>query len=80
MDFFWVFFQENQNIPQKGPQKEEMFDLSNSFQEFKERAEKQFIERQLEANAWNISKTADILEIQRSHLYSKIKKYNIEKE
>jgi len=67
-------------LPQKGPQKDEMFDLSNSFQKFKEKAEKQFIERQLDANSWNISKTADILDIQRSHLYSKMKKYNIEKE
>ena len=57
-----------------------MLDLTNSFQEFKEKAEKQFIERQLEANSWNISKTAEILDIQRSHLYSKMKKYNIEKE
>jgi DNA-binding NtrC family response regulator len=67
-------------LPQKESKKDEMFDLSNSFQEFKEKAEKQFIERQLEANLWNISKTADILDIQRSHLYSKMKKYNIEKE
>lgn len=67
-------------LPPKGSKKEEMFDLSNSFQEFKEKAEKQFIERQLKANTWNISKTAEILDIQRSHLYSKMKKYNIEKE
>jgi len=53
---------------------------SNSFQEFKEKAERAFIIKQLNANDWNISKTADILEIQRSHLYNKIKKYGIEKE
>jgi DNA-binding NtrC family response regulator len=53
---------------------------SNSFQEFKEKAEKAFILKQLEANNWNISKTAEILDIQRSHLYNKIKKYEIEKE
>lgn len=62
-------------------QKEDNFiDISNSFQEFKEKSEKAFIEKQLEMNNWNISKTAEILDIQRSHLYNKIKKYNIEKE
>ncbi len=53
---------------------------SNSFQEFKEKAEKAFIEKQLKTNDWNISKTAEALEIQRSHLYNKMKKYGIEKE
>jgi len=57
----------------------DFIDISNSFQDFKEKAEKAFIEKQLELNNWNISKTAEILEIQRSHLYNKIKKYNIEK-
>lgn len=53
---------------------------SNSFQEFKEKAERAFILKQLELNNWNISKTAEILDIQRSHLYSKMKKYEINKE
>jgi DNA-binding NtrC family response regulator len=53
---------------------------SNSFQDFKEKSEKAFIEKQLLLNDWNISKTAEALEIQRSHLYNKIKKYGIEKE
>jgi two-component system, NtrC family, nitrogen regulation response regulator NtrX len=52
---------------------------SNSFQEFKEKAEKAFILKQLKNNDWNISKTAEALEIQRSHLYNKMKKYGIEK-
>ena len=38
-----------------------------------------FIQKQLELNEWNISKTAEVLGIQRSHLYGKMKKYNIEK-
>ncbi len=53
---------------------------SNSFQEFKEKAERAFILKQLKVNEWNISKTAEILDIQRSHLYNKMKKYGIEKE
>lgn len=58
----------------------DLLDKSNSFQEFKEKAERAFIIKQLKANDWNISKTAEVLEIQRSHLYNKMKKYGIEKE
>jgi len=57
-----------------------LIDTSNSFQEFKERAERAFILKQLRDNDWNISKTAEILDIQRSHLYNKMKKYEIEKD
>ena len=57
-----------------------IIDTSNSFQDFKDKAEKAFILKQLKANDWNISRTAEILEIQRSHLYNKMKKYGIEKE
>lgn len=59
---------------------EDLLNISNSFQEFKEKSEKAFIIKQLNVNGWNISKTADILGIQRSHLYNKLKKYEIEKE
>lgn len=52
---------------------------SNSFQDFKEKAERAYILKQLDSNDWNISKTAELLDIQRSHLYNKIKKYGIEK-
>lgn len=63
-----------------GSNVDDLLNISNSFQEFKEKAEKAFIIKQLNANGWNISKTADILGIQRSHLYNKLKKYEIEKE
>ncbi|MCP5063339.1 MAG: sigma-54-dependent Fis family transcriptional regulator [Ignavibacteriae bacterium] len=65
------------NIEQKA---DNLIDISNSFQEFKEKAEKVFIVKQLEINNWNISKTAEVLDIQRSHLYNKMKKYGINKE
>jgi len=58
----------------------DIIDSSNSFQEFKEKAERAFILKQLKSNDWNITKTAEILDIQRSHLYNKMKKYEIEKE
>jgi len=59
---------------------DDIAEISNSFQEFKEKAERVFILKQLRANDWNISKTAEILDIQRSHLYNKMKKYEIEKD
>jgi len=46
--------------------------------EFQDRSEKVFIVKKLRENNWNISKTAEALNIQRSHLYTKIKQYNIE--
>ncbi len=69
----------NSFIPASGSNVDDILSVSNSFQEFKEKAEKAFIQKQLQANGWNISKTADILGIQRSHLYNKLKKYEIEK-
>jgi len=49
------------------------------FQEFKEVSENLFIKYHLDKNDWNISQTADKIGIQRSHLYNKIKKYQIER-
>jgi two-component system nitrogen regulation response regulator NtrX len=53
---------------------------SKTFQEFKDRAEAAYIKHMLELNNWNISKTAEAIDIQRSHLYSKMKKYGLERE
>ncbi len=51
-----------------------------TFQEFKDRAERAFIEEKLREQNWNISRTADALDIQRSHLYTKIRKLGIVKD
>lgn len=55
----------------------DLVSIGGTFQEFKDRAEASFIKFQLEANGWNISRTAEVLDIQRSHLYNKMKKYNL---
>jgi two-component system, NtrC family, nitrogen regulation response regulator NtrX len=55
-------------------------DVSGTFQEFKERAEAAFIKKQLEIHKWNVTKTAEAMEIQRSHLYTKMKRYGLTKE
>lgn len=57
----------------------ELFDKFSKFQEFKEYIEKSFIESKLNSNNWNVSKTAEELDIQRSHLYNKIEKFNLER-
>lgn len=66
-------------LPGSNTPMDEILSVTNTFQEFKEKAEKAFIIKQLNANGWNMSKTAEVLGIQRSHLYSKLKKYEIEK-
>lgn len=55
-------------------------DFSGTFQEFKDRAEAEFIKRQLEIHRWNITKAAEAMDIQRSHLYTKMKRYGLMKE
>jgi two-component system nitrogen regulation response regulator NtrX len=55
------------------------FDQFTNFQEYKDYAEKDYIKYKLEKNNWNVSKTADDIDIQRSHLYSKIEKYGLKR-
>jgi len=69
----------NTFLPSTTSPVDEILSVNNTFQEFKEKAEKAFLLKQLHANNWNVSKTAEILGIQRSHLYNKLKKYEIEK-
>ncbi len=49
----------------------------DQFSDFRDRAEQLFIEHQLDRNEWNISRTAEAIGIQRSHLYNKMNKYGI---
>jgi len=58
---------------------DDLLSMAGTFQEFKERAEAAYIKQQLERHQWNISKTAESLDIQRSHLYTKMKRYNLAK-
>ncbi|MBI3534157.1 MAG: sigma-54-dependent Fis family transcriptional regulator [Deltaproteobacteria bacterium] len=54
--------------------KSESQKLKDARQEF----EKQFILKTLNEQEWNVSKTADVLDVERSHLHKKIKTYGIE--
>jgi two-component system nitrogen regulation response regulator NtrX len=48
-----------------------------TMKEARDAFEKDFIIKRLEENNWNISKTAEILQMERSNLHKKIKAYNI---
>ncbi|HTO86081.1 MAG TPA: sigma-54 dependent transcriptional regulator [Thermoanaerobaculia bacterium] len=48
--------------------------------EFKEFAERQFLVAKLRENAWNISRTAEVIQTPRSNLYKKIEHHRISKE
>ena len=50
----------------------------NSLREARDEFEKEFILQKLEENDWNISKTADSIELERSNLQRKIKIYGID--
>ncbi len=56
-----------------------LLDQFESFSDFRDQAEKLFIEHKLDQFDWNISRTAEAIGIQRSHLYNKMGKYEIER-
>lgn len=58
---------------------DELLDQTLTFQEFKEKAERFYLIKKLEDHDWNVSATADAIDIQRSHIYNKMKKYDIER-
>ncbi|MEX0945541.1 MAG: sigma-54 dependent transcriptional regulator [Balneolaceae bacterium] len=56
-----------------------VLDKTDSFQEYKNEAEKLFLLKKLDKYDWNISVTAEAIGIQRSHIYNKMNKYDIER-
>ncbi|WP_340102583.1 sigma-54-dependent transcriptional regulator [Rhodohalobacter sp. 8-1] len=58
---------------------DELLEQSLTFQEYKEKAERYYLIKKLEDHDWNVSATADAIDIQRSHIYNKMKKYDIER-
>jgi len=67
------------NPAQRGSDPFGVVDQYNTLQDFRDWAEKIFIERKLVQNGWNVAKTAQEIDIQRSHLYNKIEKYNLKR-
>ncbi|MBC8046385.1 MAG: sigma-54-dependent Fis family transcriptional regulator [Fimbriimonadaceae bacterium] len=66
--------------PKGGGNPKDIFERFEKFQDFKDYIEKEFILHRLNKNTWNVSKTAEELDIQRSHLYNKIEKYNLKRD
>jgi len=58
---------------------ESIVNMFEKFQDFKDYAEQIFIESKLKKNTWNVAKTAQEIDIQRSHLYNKIEKFNLKR-
>ncbi|MFT5514471.1 MAG: two-component system nitrogen regulation response regulator NtrX [Rhodothermales bacterium] len=56
-----------------------LLDRFEQFSEFRDMAEKIFLEHKLNEQDWNVSRTAEAIGIQRSHLYNKMNKYGIER-
>jgi two-component system, NtrC family, nitrogen regulation response regulator NtrX len=50
----------------------------NDFQDFKAKAEALFLQQKLKENRYNVSRTAEILGMQRSNLYKKITRYGLQ--
>jgi len=50
----------------------------NSLREAREEFEREFIIQKLEEHGWNISRTAEAIELERSNLYRKMKSYGID--
>jgi len=67
------------NPAQRGADPFGVVDEYQTLQDFRDWAEKVFIERKLIQNGWNVAKTAAEIDIQRSHLYNKIDKYNLKR-
>ncbi len=61
-----------------GIEKNSLFSIPRSLAEAKQELEKIYVQTQLKQNDWDISKTAESLQIERTNLYRKIKQLNIE--
>ncbi|HVS01962.1 MAG TPA: helix-turn-helix domain-containing protein [Thermoanaerobaculia bacterium] len=48
--------------------------------QFREEAERLFILHKLEANDWNVTRTAQAIDTPRSNLYKKMEQYGIKRE
>jgi len=58
----------------------EVYNQFDKLQTFKDHTEKEFIKNKLAKNNWNVSQTAEELDIQRSHLYNKMEKFGLKRD
>ncbi|HEX7926463.1 MAG TPA: helix-turn-helix domain-containing protein, partial [bacterium] len=53
-------------------------EFGDNYKDAKDAFERAFLKAQLERNQWNVSKTAELIRLERSNLHKKIKQYKIE--
>jgi two-component system nitrogen regulation response regulator NtrX len=53
-------------------------DFGSTYKEAKDAFERAFLMAQLEKHNWNVSKTAEVIKLERSNLHKKIKQYRLE--
>ncbi len=63
----------------ESPEFKQLLSQYDSFQDFKAASERVFLIHQLNKYQWNISRTAEAVGLQRSHIYNKIKSLGIER-
>ncbi len=63
--------------PSGAPSWSDLVGRCRTFAEFQDLSERLFLEQQLAAHEWNVKRTAEALEMQRSHLYKKIERYGL---
>ncbi len=51
-----------------------------TFSEFRDQAERAFLERRLQAHDWNVSETARAIDMPRSNLYKKLEKFGLSRD
>ena len=59
---------------------DDLYERFDKLQDFKDHVEKIFLERKLQKHSWNVSRTAEEIDIQRSHLYNKIERYDLRRD
>jgi two-component system nitrogen regulation response regulator NtrX len=64
--------------PRGGPEAEPA--RGGTLREFKDSSERAYLVAKLRENAWNISKTAEVIDTPRSNLYKKLEQYQISQE
>ena len=55
----------------------DIFRTAQTFEEFRNESEKVFLQMRLQANEWNVKRTAESLGMQRSNLYKKMERYGL---
>jgi two-component system nitrogen regulation response regulator NtrX len=66
--------------PSSGIGAETVTAAPGTLREFKDAAERAYLVQKLRENAWNISKTAEVIDTPRSNLYKKLEQYRISQE